>query len=199
MMNDIEILYDHYKETCSNNKKLEASREKILIYILLTLALFTVQFYSPTETMNTINKVSEYKFGVSISLSFSGFLSLVWGILTILVIRYFQVCVQIERSYKYIHLLESKIDKKIKSSGLFSREGEDYLSKYPLFSNWIWIIYSFILPLGLLILVVAKIYKEITNFGGVDKLFILNIALSIILILSIVLYLFTIHSKKRHD
>jgi hypothetical protein len=197
MKKEIEILYDHYKETCLNNKDLENKREKLIIYILLILTLFSIQFYSPDQAINAITKAIEYKFGSSFNISFSGFLSLTWGLLTIISIRYFQICIQIERQYSYIHSLEPLIDKEI-GGDIFKREGAGYLDRYPKFSNWTWILYTWVFPLGLILIVITKTVLEIKTYSSsYFGLYILNIILSIIITVSSILYLFAIHYKKN--
>lgn len=190
----IEILYDHYKETCSITAEAVKRRDRLLVYVVLTLALLVLQGVLPEVSGATLNSVLSHQFGTTTSIDLSIIGSAIWFMLLLFVLRYFQISMFVERQYTYIHSLEGKID-----NGLISREGKAYLNKYPIFSDWMWLLYTVIFPLLLLLIVITKIGSEITfaclnNWTYTTSL---NLVISILMIVSVSLYLFSFHSKKK--
>jgi hypothetical protein len=77
--------------------------------------------------------------------------------------RYYQTVIQIERQYDYIHHLEEIIGSRFTGTRAFTREGKSYLNEYPLFSNWIWLLYTLAFPLIILLCITIRIYGELAN------------------------------------
>jgi hypothetical protein len=100
----------------------------------------------------------------------------------------------VERQYPYIHKLEEEI-----GGGVLAREGKAYLEKYPIFSNWMWLLYTIVFPVLLFSIVLAKIISEITYacINGWSYTTHLNIVIALLIIISISLYLFSLHSKEK--
>jgi hypothetical protein len=190
----LEILYDHYKETCSITAEVIKRRDKLIIYVVLTTTLLVLQGVLPEVSSETLSNILSHQFGVTTSIDLSVIGSLLWFVLLLLLLRYFQSSMFVERQYPYIHKLEEEI-----GGGVLAREGKAYLEKYPIFSNWMWLLYTIVFPVLLFSIVLAKIISEITYacINGWSYTTHLNIVIALLIIISISLYLFSLHSKEK--
>lgn len=196
--NHTSILYDHYKDTCSTIGESVKRRDRLMLFVILALAFFALQTIFPTVSNTAVNDFLNFKFGLTLKLDLSVIGNIVWFLLLIFTLRYFQVAVFIERQYKYIHYLEEKLNHEA-GKELITREGKSYLHQYPIFSDWMWLLYTVIFPLLLLGVAVGKIVSELSNvctFGWSLGL-VLNSIAFLLLGVSIVLYLIMIHKKPK--
>lgn len=191
----LEVLNDHYKETYNNLQEFRKLRERLMAFIIATIALMSFQVFSPTQAGNAIGQfvASQLDLQSSIDTSFLG--SIIWFCLLAFVVRYFQTVIHIERQYDYLHNLENLLSKHYDGNA-FTREGKSYLKKYPLFSNWAHFLYTTIFPALLIIVVVIKTANEIKIVSHVSALLIFNSLIALFILVSIVLYLMLIHFKK---
>lgn len=194
---NISFLYDHYKDTCSIVGLAINRRDRLMMYVIVALALFAFQAFFPSVTSQTLDGVINLKLGLDVQSNLSAIGSALWFLLLIFTLRYFQTSVFIERQYKYLHQIEDKLNKEIED-GFITREGKGYLSKYPVFSDWMWILYTLVFPLLLFGISLMKIASEWVN--ATDHLsltLLLNSAVAILLAVSIVLYLGMLHFKNK--
>lgn len=191
----LEILHDHYKDTFVHIKDYLKLRDTLLSLIFLVITLMLFQIYSPQESGEAVSQfiTKQLDLKQSIDISFIG--SILWFSLLTLVVRYFQTVVHIERQYKYIHKIEEHLSSNYNSPA-FTREGKSYLSNYPLFSTWTWILYTVIFPVLLLIVVFAKMYGEWCHAGDITALRYINTAIFLSLFISTILYLRLVHFRK---
>jgi len=190
----LEILYDHYKETCNITTEVIRRRDRLLIYVVLTLALLAIQGILPEVSVSALNNILSNQFGITTFIDLSIIGSVVWFLLLLFILRYCQTSIFVERQYTYLHELEGRIE-----NGLISREGKSYLNNYPIFSNWMWLLYTVIFPALLLSVVLVKVVSEITLacFNGWSFTTSFNLVISILIIVSVFLYLFSLHSKNK--
>jgi hypothetical protein len=192
----ITILYDHYKDTCSTIGSSIKRRDRLMIFVILTLAFFSLQALFPTASDLAVNDFLNFKFGLTSSLDFSVIGTLVWYLLLIFSMRYFQVAVFVERQYEYIHQIEERLNKEAEKE-LITREGKSYLDNYPAFSDWMWWLYTGVFPVLLLSIVIVKIIGETGTVCGNGWTFslVLNTIAFAMIAISTVLYLIKIHRK----
>jgi len=161
---------------------------------LAFLALYT---FWPTDAITAFSGMSEQKLGLAISVDVGFLGSIVWFALLIAVVRYTQVVVYIERQYKYIHKIEEELHKHFDNSIAFTREGKSYLKDYPKFSDWIWTLYTIIFPFVLGVIVLVKIITEwAVSFHAITVPLLLNTTVAVLVLISIILYMFFIHRQK---
>ncbi|MBU1350119.1 hypothetical protein KKH19_03375 [Patescibacteria group bacterium] len=190
-------LCSHYSDTFANIKESIKLRDKLTALILLALAFLALYTFWPTDAITAFSGMSEQKLGFAISVDVGFFGSIVWFALLIAVVRYTQVVVYIERQYKYIHKIEEDLHKHFDNSVAFTREGKSYLKDYPKFSDWIWILYTIIFPLVLGVVVLVKIITEWTvSFHAITAPLLLNATVAVLILISIILYMFFIHRQK---
>ena len=194
----ISTIHDHYKDTCEIISEAIKRRDRLMLFVLLTLGFFAFQTIFPTVSNTVVNDFLNFKFGLSLKLNLAVVGNIVWFLLLIFTLRYFQVAVFVERQYAYIHQLEEKLNK-IMGQELITREGKSYYHKYPIFSDWMWLLYTLIFPILLLIIAIAKIVVELKNvvMTGWSLGLVLNTLACTLLVISIILYLIVIHKKPK--
>ena len=199
MINElISTLHDHYKDTCSIITEAIKRRDRLMLFVILTLGFFAFQTIFPTVSNTVVNDFLEFKFGLTLKLNLAVVGNIVWFLLLIFTMRYFQVAVFVERQYVYIHQLEEKLNKLI-GQELITREGKSYHHRYPIFSDWMWLIYTVIFPTLLLIVGIVKITLELKYLytAGWSLGLMLNTVAFALLGVSVVLYLVVIHKKPK--
>jgi hypothetical protein len=194
----IPTIHDHYKETCSIITEAIKRRDRLMLFVILTLGFFAFQTILPAISNTVVNDFLNFKFGLTLQLNLLVVGNIVWFLLLIFTLRYFQVAVFVERQYAYIHQLEEKLNKAI-GQELITREGKSYYHEYPIFSDWMWLLYTVIFPTLLLIVGIAKITMELKNIytSGWSVGLLLNTVSFALLGVSIILYLVVIHKKPK--
>ena len=191
----LEILNDHYKDTFAQLREHLKLRDNLFFGVLIIVSLMFYQLYLPQEAGNAISGAlaKALKLEKTIDINFIG--SAIWFALLVLLLRYFQTVIYIERLYSYIHKLEDQLclcyDRKA-----FTREGKSYLENYPKFSNWAWALYTIVFPVLLIFVASIKIFFEAVSVSQAYGLFIFDFLVCISVVISIILYLSLIHFKK---
>lgn len=191
-----EILYDHYKDTCSITSEAAKRRDRLLIYVVIALGILAIQGVIPEISDRAINEFLSFKFGFITTVDLSVLGSGVWFLLLLFILRYFQVSIFVERQYPYLHQLEERIE-----NGILSREGKGYLNSYPIFSNWMWLLYTVIFPTLLLSVTSGKIVSEVKDacLSGWSAGAKFNVLVFILILISVTLYLYSLHFGKSRD
>jgi hypothetical protein len=151
-------LCGHYKDTYNIHRETIKQRDRLFYGVLFVFASFTSQFVaSPTVVPGIIEKLT----GVRLE-NDAGFLStLLWLALLGWSTRYFQITVEIQGQYYYMHRLEDDLNGFYRGSIAFTREGKTYSTTYTEFQKWIRLLYTWLFPIGLLGAVCARSYIEI--------------------------------------
>ncbi len=179
MDKELEIYYDHYKDTFSWLRKYLTSRDKYFFYLVCLVTILFFNSWLPYDFNSFTKIILKEKVGIS---DFSNFMLidslLLFSILSIS-IKYFQANLLIERQYSYIHHIEKKLSSKLTYFNIF-REGKGYLNNYPIFSSIVHRIYTIGFPVLLMILVGFKWYYivysvKITGFLWFDTIVTLTI------------------------
>lgn len=191
----LQVLQEHYSETCCHIQENRKSRDRLLGLILVVVTAMLFQIYAPQEAGSALSEFIAKTLGLQspIDISFVG--SVVWLALLGLVVRYFQAVVHLERQYDYIHALEEQISP-LYGGKAFTREGKSYLAAYSLFSNWAWLLYTWIFPTILTVVTSVKLAHEIILAKAISPLLVINALLFVCILVSVVLYLVTIHQKQ---
>ncbi len=197
-MEILPIIHDHYKDTCLSISEAIKRRDRLMLFVILTLGFFAFQTIFPTISNTVVNDFLNFKFGLTLKLNLAVVGNIVWFLLLIFTMRYFQVAVFVERQYAYIHQLEEKLNK-VMGEELITREGKSYYHRYPIFSDWMWLLYTVIFPILLLVIGTAKIILELKNILSTGWSFglVLNVTAFILLAVSIILYIVVIHKKPK--
>ncbi|MEI8174935.1 MAG: hypothetical protein WCG28_03225 [bacterium] len=192
-----QALHEHYKDTFLNIKESIKLRDKLVILVLLVLALVVLYTFWPADAITAFSQITAQKIGIAISVDGSFLGSIIWFALLAAIVRYTQVVIYIERQYAYIHHIEEELQKNYDCKIIFTREGKSYLNKYPLFSDWICLLYTTIFPLVLISVVLSKITSEwIDSAYNFSFPLLLNSALAISILVSIILYMLFMRKQK---
>ena len=157
----LEILHDHYKESFLYIREREKQRDRLFMFVIALIGvLFFEILYSDIFSKILGNAKLEFiELNLSI-LPISIFLSVTWTYLFVIVLKYCQTAINIERQYDYLHHSENQISKLFGNQDIYCREGKAYLNHYPLFSNLVWIFYILIFPIIVILSVGLIIYIE---------------------------------------
>ena len=148
---DIEknTLYDHYKETVCFLKSDNKLRDRLFLYSLIIEIMVLFQIFSNDYFSSLTNDIAKEKLGIKLTLDSTILSNVLMLLLFVFLVRYYQICVSIERTYAYIHHIEEKLNN-LFSPDFITREGKSYLKEYPMYSNVVDIFYKIIYP-GLII------------------------------------------------
>lgn len=157
----LEVLNDHYKESFSHIREREKQRDRLFAIIIAFVGILFLEIQYSDIFSNILGniKLEFVELNVSI-MPISVFLSITWTYLFIVVLKYCQSSILIERQYDYLHKLEKKISDVFEDQNIYCREGKAYLDEYPLFSDLVWIFYILIFPTIVILSVGLIIYLE---------------------------------------
>ncbi len=157
-MEKLELIYDHYKETFSllMDKIKQRDRMFVLTFILSIINLLLA--VNPDTYGGLFIYIINKKYSIDLMNYFMVIQTFLWIVLIYVTMRYSQAVVYIERTYKYIHIVEKKISKIAHTS--FNRESKNYLNNYPIISNIINLIYKYIFSSFAIITSIIKIKTE---------------------------------------
>ncbi len=198
MPDSVSILYDHYKDTCAIVGEAVKRRDRAMLLVIIAAAFFAFQTIFPSAADLAVTDYLGFKFGLTLGINLSIIGNVVWVLILLFTLRYFQTAVFVERQYAYLHQLEDKLNVAI-GQDLITREGKSYLADYPRFSDWMWMIYTIIFPALLFFVTCVKIAAEWLSTSGEGVTFglLVNTGIFILLAVSIGLYLGMLHFKKK--
>lgn len=157
-------LCSHYKDTYEIHLASIKQRDTLFYALLVILALFSLQVTSMDMVNSALSSYLNKQLDITIEKNSNLFGTLLWLLLFGLSSRYYQTVIQIERQYDYIHHLEEIVSDRYAGTRAFTREGKSYLGEYPLFSNWIWLLYTLAFPLIILLCISIRIRGELANY-----------------------------------
>jgi len=157
-------LCSHYKDTYEIHLASIKQRDTLFYALLVILAFFSLQVTSADIVNGALSNYVNKEYSIANDKSSNLFGAMLWLLLFGISSRYYQVVIQIERQYDYIHHLEELLTQKYPGSRAFTREGKSYLEKYPLFSNWVWILYTVAFPFIILLSITLRIWGEVARF-----------------------------------
>lgn len=193
-MEKIDLIYDHYKSTMSIIVNAEKKRGLLFIYItLLELVNFLFLIY-PNELVSSINNYITSQYGFEVNISVMIIQSAMWIIIVYTMVRYYQTNIHIEKQYKYLHLLESRIGDDL-SITYFNRESGHYLNNFTKITDIFYVFYTWVIPILFILINIIKIYCEINSQMPLSSLWFDIICCIFVSYLSI-LYLYMLHRKS---
>lgn len=189
-------LCSHYRDTFDVHRTSMKQRDTLFYGLLIILSVFTLQL-SSTETVASI--VSEFiskSTGIKLGGNIDFISTFLWLFMLGFTTRYYQLVIEIERQYRYLHVLEENLNTFYPRSKVFTREGKFYLSKYPLFSNWVCFLYTLVFPILIIFCVFMRIFSqvEVINFIEVNQL--IDFICFLIVEISSILYIYKLHEQS---
>jgi hypothetical protein len=188
-------LCSHYKDTFDIHRASIKQRDTLFYGLLIILAVFTLQLSSTEVVVSVVNDYVNKVTGIKLGKSADFISTLLWLLLLGFTTRYYQVVLEIERQYGYLHALEEKLNEYYPESKAFTREGKSYLSKYPLFSNWVWLLYTVFFPGLIIFCVIMRINSEIEGMHSIEANQIIDFICCLIIATSSILYIYRLHES----
>src|SRR5215208_7106698 len=157
----LEVLHDHYKESFSYIRERERERDRLFLILIVLFALLALEIQYPINFRGAVGILTFLGIELNVeALPLPAFLTATWVTVLVITLRYCQASTNVERQYKYLHMLEDKISAELKDVELYRREGRAYKSDYPLFSWWAGRFYRVVLPVIAIIATGALMYNE---------------------------------------
>ena len=192
-MSNTEILYDHYKDTIEETKKQESRRNKLFIIILVHIFVLFLVSYKPESMCNVISDLLMEKWKMGFYFSINIIQIAIMISMLYCVIRYYQINIQINRIYPYIHTIENELSKQISEN--FTREGKNYLKEYPKTQNIVYFCYKYIFPVFYIIALIYRVIINNTWNSPVIKS--IEVIITILLIILNIVYMIDIFQQER--
>jgi len=186
-------LCSHYKDTYDLHRTSLKQRDTLFYYLLSILALFTLQISSTDMVSNFVYDYLNKAIGVKLGKSSDFITTFLWLSLFGFSIKYFQVVLEIERQYDYLHDIEEDLNSYYPNSVIFTREGKHFIRKYSLFSKWTWWLYTVFFPLFIIGCSIFKIKSQINLYDEKTINYIIDYLCYLMIGTSSALYLFQYH------
>ena len=191
-MENLEMLYDHYKETFKLSKEAQSRRNKSFIILCVLEAFSFFLLVRPKKAFEIISSGISKELDVSLQLSNTIIQTLIWLLIVYVMIRYIQDMLYVERQYSYLSNLEKEISQ-ISLTNIFSREGKNYQKDYPIVLNLIDLFYKMLMPMFFMAINMIRIYKEWIVSNEITTALICDSILCIAIIIIDWFYFFEIH------
>jgi hypothetical protein len=197
-LSEIEFsnLCSHYKDTYEIHLASVKQRDTLFYALLLILALFSLQVASADLVNSAISSYANNQLDISIDKNSNLFGTLLWLLLFGFSSRYYQTVIQIERQYDYIYHLEEIVSGRYAGTRAFTREGKSYLGDYPLFSNWMWLLYTLAFPLIILLCIWIRIHGELANYETLGLSLVPSFVSYLLVGTSTILYIGKLHGSS---
>jgi hypothetical protein len=189
-------LCSHYKDSFDVHRSTIKQRDTLFYSLLTILAIFTLQMSSADMVASMLNEYVDKLIGVKLGNNLDFMITLMWLLLFGFSTKYFQIVLEIERQYNYLHVLEKQLNSYYLTSKAFTREGDAYLNKYPIFSNWIWLLFTLFFPSLILFSAITKINSEIVTMNSIQLNQIIDFSCYLMIGTSSILYMYRLHESN---
>lgn len=194
----LTVLSDHYNSTVADFKKLNKSRDNNFLVLLILLGVMAFQYVSPSQSQSVLTQAVQKQLEIDAAVSINVISSLVWFALLYVAVRYFQAVINIEKQYNYTHQIENELAAHY-SGNAFTREGKTYLHNYPIFSDWVHIVYWYIFPVLFVAAITVKILGEWLAKDQNTLQVLFNSLIFAAIIVSTALYVYTLYRTKKNS
>ena len=162
----LEVLASHYNDTFSVHKATHQERNQLFFYLLIWFSLFLLNIKNSSLIQEVIKWLLKSQDASVFDSLIPYSTAVLWVVLVGIAIRYFQLCLLVERQYDYLYLIEEELNSYYQpDSNAFTREGRAYLKDYPLFSNWMCFVYTFLFPILIMVACLFRIPIDFNRFG----------------------------------
>lgn len=187
-MEELKIIYDHYKETCKIARENEKIRNKLFIIVCIIIGFLFMFSYDNNSVIGLIKSWVKGNYNCDLLFSSNVIQAILWIILFFITLRYLGLNINLDRSYVYIHNLEKQINK-MSEIPIITREGESYLNNYPVLNNITYYMYRIVIPIIYYFVIIQKLKLEYIAQQGVNISITFQTILGILCIVLILTYL----------
>lgn len=192
-MEKIDIQYDHYKETFKIIRDNEKERNKLFIIVIIHVLVIFLFMVKPNEIYQTINEFSKNYIQNGLYFGINAIEIFIWISTLYFSTRYFQININIDRKYIYLHNLEEQLSKSLKLE--FNRESKAYEEEYPILLNIIYWTYRYIFPILYILFLIIGLILSLKNYTILKV--IIGIIVSILLITMNILYMIQSYKENK--
>lgn len=194
-MESKELLYDHYKDTINIVKDEEVKRNKLFIIMIVHILILFLITIHPQGIFKTIDGLLVENLKVSLFFSINIIQIVAMFSMLYCSIRYYQININIDRMYTYIHKIEKEVAKTINKS--IEREGMGYISNYPKTLDFIYYSYKYIFPVLFMVLLSIRLIINNTWNNWIIKG--LEILITFALIVLNILYMYDTKKQNKSN
>jgi len=157
----LKTLHDHYKETFARVREVEATRDRLFLWVIGLFALLILEIGYPTAVAKSLGKLTIFGGEVNLqALPLAPLLNASWVLTLVIGLRYCKASIWVDRQYPYVHMLEEVISPLVGGGDCYRREGKVYLEAFPKLLDVAWIAYTFLFPAILLFATAGLIIWE---------------------------------------
>lgn len=193
-MDKLALYYDHYKETCSLSRDAQKRRNKSFVLLCVLEAVSFLMLIRPDIAFSIMLAEITNKIGTMLDLGNNILQTLIWVLITYVLIRYCQDTLYVERQYGYLSKIEKEISNCMQGS-LFDRESENYLDNYPMVLNFIDLFYKMVAPMVFFVINMVHIIAEWRSAKTVTLALLCDSTMFFAVMIVAWFYFFEIHSK----
>jgi hypothetical protein len=183
----LRLLVEHHRECCSEMHDGVRMRNRLFILALVVLAGITLRAWHAASGERILALVFDRVIGAHTDIDRAVLSALLWASLLFVTARYFQTHVQLDRQYAHLARVESEITA-LFGSDLLARESAGYLKNYPLFSEWMHILYTWVFPIALLAVTLWSVGIEF-HIGDLSAATLVPCAIGAVAAISTALYI----------
>lgn len=192
-MDNIDLLYDHYKDTYALSKQSQGHRNKLFVYLCVLEALSFLFLIRPDTALEVFAAGINAHFDTGLVFGNVILQTLLWILIAYVTVRYCQETLYVERLYPYLDNLEKAIMQESKTK-IFEREGEAYQRDYPMVLNFIDLFYKMFCPVLFVGINIVRISMEWKG-KSITPALICDTAIFSVIFIVTWFYFFEIHSK----
>lgn len=195
----LEILYQHYCAMGDRNKSEVRTRYRYLLLSLALLVFNILQMLYASDADALVSGLLGRLANVDGNRTFASVDFLATVTLMLLVVRYFQIVLSVERQYPHIHYLEKQLSEQFNGE-VFSFEGKGYLSNYPGLLNVSHFIFTRIVPASFVVVACWRIGIQFPLTSAPQSFAQLTIIVcSALIVLFVMLYWWFLYQLKSDD
>ena len=192
----LQELHQHYRDTCDSIGKIDRLRDRYTLYTMVTLSILLLGAFGTVKIEDLVSLSLKSWLGQDVLVTTGYLRCILWFALFAVTLKYFSAVVQRERLLKYIHSLEDSLNRQ-GGEEFITREGKSYLSDYPLFQNWVCVVYTWIFPLSLLAVVGLCLAAEMHTEEVKSPVLIIDCVIGAFVVVSTSLYFAFLHWGKN--
>lgn len=190
----IEVLHDHYKDSCSISKDAQASRNKMFLLVCFIVVAQFLLLVEPASIIFAFTLWIRESYDIDIGGQLETIQIFLWLMLLYCVMRYYQLSCYVERLHLYIHKLETQLSSI--SQLVIDRESKSYLDFYPKLLDGVHVVYTWVFPILFQVVIITKIVIEINN-SYIGLSIIINCVMFLCCSILTILYFYFLHFEKK--
>ncbi len=186
----MEIMYDHYKDTFTQQIRYTENRNRYFVLFLVLFLLLLFRF-----DQDKFNTFIVEKYGIDLVdkayISSVLYFLMLWDL-----ILYLQSNLAIDNHYRYLHMLEGQISDYLTPFQI-TREGSLYKANRKKVHKFISIIYKYIFPAFIFVFLSAEFVHELKEFSTILFKGVFNSICLLLMIILLILFVFKNLVKRK--